>query len=81
MVTAGSASSICDCAAAVILASEDAVTEHGLSPLARVVGYGVARCERTIIGIGPVPAIGAMLEKTGVSLGEVIRSRSMRRLQ
>ena len=71
VVTAGSASGICDGAAAVILASEDAVTKHGLTPLARVVGYGVAGCEPTIMGIGPVPAIGAMLEKTGVSLGEV----------
>jgi len=71
VVTAGSASGICDGAAAVILASEDAVTKHGLSPLARIVGYGVAGCEPTIMGIGPVPAIGAMLEKTGVSLGEV----------
>merc|ERR1711915_1140260 len=55
----------------VIIASEDAVTKHGLTPLARIVGYGVSGCEPTIMGIGPVPAIGAMLEKTGVSLGEV----------
>ena len=65
------ASGICDGAAAVIIASEDAVTKHGLTPLARIVGYGVAGCEPTIMGIGPVPAIGAMLDKTGVSLGEV----------
>ena len=71
VVTAGSASGICDGAAAVIIASEEAVTKHGLTPLARVVGYGIAGCEPTIMGIGPVPAIGAMLEKTGVSLGEV----------
>ena len=62
VVTAGSASGICDGAAAVILASEDAVTKHGLSPLARIVGYDVAVCEPTIMGIGPVPAIGGMLE-------------------
>jgi len=71
VVTAGSASGICDGAGAVIIASEDAVTKLGLSPLARIVGYGVAGCEPTIMGIGPVPAIGAMLEKTGVSMGEV----------
>ena len=65
------ASGICDGAAAVIIASEDAVSKHGLTPLARIVGYGVAGCEPTIMGIGPVPAIGAMLDKTGVSLGEV----------
>merc|ERR1719410_2115355 len=63
VVTAGSASGICDGAAAVIIASEDAVTKHGLTPLARIVGYGVAGCEPTIMGIGPVPAIGAMLDK------------------
>jgi len=71
VVTAGSASGICDGAGAVILASEEAVTKYGLTPLARVVGYGLAGCEPSIMGIGPVPAIGAMLEKTGVSLGEV----------
>jgi len=71
VVTAGSASGICDGAAAVIIASEEAVTKHKLTPLARIVGYGVAGCEPTIMGIGPVPAIGAMMEKTGISLGEV----------
>jgi len=71
VVTAGSASGICDGAAAVIIASEEAVSKHNLTPLARIVGYGVAGCEPTIMGIGPVPAIGAMLEKTGISLGQV----------
>jgi len=71
VVTAGSASGICDGAGAVILASEEAVTKHGLTPLARIVGYGVAGCEPSIMGIGPVPAIEAMLPKTGVTLGEV----------
>ena len=42
VVTAGSASGICDGAGAVIIASEDAVTKHGLTPLARIVGYGVS---------------------------------------
>lgn len=71
VVTAGSASGICDGAAAVIIASEEAVSKHNLTPLARIVGYGVSGCDPTIMGIGPVPAIGAMLEKTGVSMGEV----------
>jgi len=71
VVTAGSASGICDGAGAVMLASEEAVAKHGLTPLARIVGYGVAGCEPTIMGIGPVPAIEAMMAKTGVSLGEV----------
>merc|ERR1711936_811252 len=71
VVTAASASGICDGAAAVIVASEEAVAKHGLTPLARIVGYGVAGCEPTIMGIGPVPSIRAMCEKTGVSLGQV----------
>jgi acetyl-CoA acyltransferase 2 len=71
VVTAGSASGICDGAAAVIIASEEAVARLGLTPLARIVGYGVAGCEPTIMGIGPVPAIGAMLEKAGISMGEI----------
>jgi acetyl-CoA acyltransferase 2 len=37
--------------------SEEAVLKHKLTPLARIVGYGVAGCEPTIMGIGPVPAI------------------------
>ena len=71
LVTAGSASGICDGAAAVVLASEEAVAKNGLKPLARIVGYGLAGCEPTIMGYGPVPAIRAMLEKTGKTLGEV----------
>jgi len=71
VVTAASASGICDGAGAVIIASEEAVKANNLTPLARIVGYGVAGCEPTIMGIGPVPAIGAMLEKTGISLGEI----------
>merc|ERR1719438_231040 len=71
VVTAASASGICDGAAAVIIASEEAVAKHNLTPLARIVGYGVSGCEPTIMGIGPVPAIESMLEKTGVSMGEV----------
>merc|ERR1719323_884277 len=52
VVTAGGASGICDGAAAVMIASEEAVKEHNLTPLARIVGYGVAGCEPTIMGIG-----------------------------
>jgi len=71
VVTAGSSSGICDGAAAVIIASEEAVAKYNLTPLARIAGYGVSGCEPTIMGIGPVPAIGALCEKTGVSLGQV----------
>ena len=53
-VTAGSASGICDGAGAVIVASEDAVKKHNLKPLARIVAYGLAGVEPTIMGIGLV---------------------------
>merc|ERR1719412_3591188 len=71
VVTAASASGICDGAAAVIIASESAVKAQGLTPLARIVGYGLSGCEPTIMGIGPVPAIRSMLSKTGVALDDV----------
>ncbi|XP_023343731.1 3-ketoacyl-CoA thiolase, mitochondrial-like [Eurytemora carolleeae] len=71
VVTAASASGICDGAAAVIIASEEAVAKYNLTPLARIAGYGVAGCDPTIMGIGPVPAIGVMLEKAGLTLGQI----------
>lgn len=71
VVTAGSASGICDGAGALVLASEEAVSAHGLTPLARIVAYGLAGCDPSVMGIGPVPAIRSMLSSAGVSLGEV----------
>ena len=71
VVTAASASGICDGAAAVIIASEAAVKAQGLTPLARVVGYGLAGCEPSIMGIGPVPAIRSLLDKTGLTLDDI----------
>jgi acetyl-CoA acyltransferase 2 len=71
VVTAASASGICDGAAAVIIASEEAISKHGLKPLARIVGYGMSGCEPTIMGIGPVPSIRALCDKTGVALENV----------
>lgn len=70
-VTAGNASGICDGAGCVILASAEAVKAHGLTPLARLAGYGIAGCDPSIMGIGPVPAIEAMLKATGVSLQDI----------
>lgn len=71
VVTAASASGICDGAGAVIVATEDAVNENGLIPLARIVGYGVSGCEPTIMGIGPVPATRALCKATGINLADV----------
>jgi len=71
VVTAANASGICDGAGSVILASEDAVKEHGLKPLARLLSYQVSGCDPSIMGIGPVPAIKGALEKAGLGLNDV----------
>uniref|UniRef100_A0A8C9A5Z7 Acetyl-CoA acyltransferase 2 n=1 Tax=Prolemur simus TaxID=1328070 RepID=A0A8C9A5Z7_PROSS len=70
-VTAGNASGICDGAAAVILASEEAVKKHNFTPLARIVSYHVSGCDPAIMGIGPVPAISGALKKAGLSLKDM----------
>lgn len=56
-VTAGNASGINDGAVAFILASEQAVTEHGLTPLAEIVSCGQGGVDPSVMGLGPVPAI------------------------
>lgn len=70
-VTAGNASGIADGAGAVIVASEAAVKQNGLKPLARIAAYAVAGVDPTLMGIGPVPAIQAVLAKAGVKLADV----------
>lgn len=70
-VSAGNASGICDGAGAVILASADAVKKHNLTPLARLVQYGVAGVEPTLMGIGPVPAIKSSLDRSGLTLNDI----------
>jgi acetyl-CoA C-acetyltransferase len=67
-VTAGNASGINDGAGAVLLASEAAVREHGLTPLARLVSYGHAGVDPAYMGIGPVPATRQALERAGLSV-------------
>jgi len=70
-VTAGNASGICDGAGCVILASESAIVEHNLKPLARLAGYSVAGCDPSIMGIGPVPAIESLLGKCDLQLKDI----------
>src|SRR6185295_4487804 len=65
-VTPGNASGINDGACALILASEKAAKQHGLTPLARVIGVASAGCAPRIMGIGPVPATQKLLARTGV---------------
>ncbi|CAH2296741.1 3-ketoacyl- thiolase, mitochondrial [Pelobates cultripes] len=71
MVTAGNASGICDGAGALIVASEDAVTKHKLTPLARIVAYHASGCDPKIMGFGPVPAITGALKNAGLSLKDM----------
>lgn len=73
VVTAANASGICDGAGTIILASEEAVKEHDLKPLARLASYHVSGCDPSIMGIGPVPAIRGALDSAGLSLGDVDR--------
>ncbi|WP_010677070.1 acetyl-CoA C-acetyltransferase [Bacillus timonensis] len=70
-VTAANASGINDGAASVIVAGEKAVRENGLKPLAKVISWGVAGVDPTIMGIGPVPAIKKALERVGLGLGDM----------
>jgi len=70
-VTAGNASGLNDGAAALLVASEEAVNKHGMKPLARIVGSAVAGVEPRIMGIGPVYASQKVLERTGLTLDQM----------
>jgi acetyl-CoA C-acetyltransferase len=70
-VTAGNASSINDAAAAVVLMERGAAEQRGLTPMGRLVGYAHAGVEPKYMGIGPVPAVRKLLERTGVRIGDI----------
>lgn len=70
-VTAGNSSGLNDGAAALLVASEDAVKEHNMKPLARIVGAAIAGVEPRIMGIGPVYASQKVLERTGLTLDQM----------
>jgi acetyl-CoA acetyltransferase family protein len=70
-ITAGNASGINDGAGAVIVASEPAVREHGLTPRARVVGAAAAGVAPRVMGIGPVPATQRLLARTGMTMSQI----------
>ena len=70
-VTAGNASGINDAAAAVVLASASFVRRAGLTPMARLVGYAHAGVEPRIMGMGPVPAVRILLDRTGLKIDEI----------
>ena len=69
-VTAGNASGINDGAAAIVMARAEAAEKAGLTPKARVVGYAHAGVRPEVMGIGPVPAVQNLLEKTGLKASD-----------
>ena len=69
-VTAGNASGINDGAAALVFATADAAEKAGLKPKARVLGYAHAGVRPEVMGIGPIPAVRNLFEKTGLSAGD-----------
>ncbi|CEG71503.1 Putative Acetyl-coa acetyltransferase [Rhizopus microsporus] len=71
VVTAANASGINDGAAALILASGEAVEKYGLNPLARVVSWQASAVEPTLMGIGPVPAITGALKRGNLELKQM----------
>jgi acetyl-CoA C-acetyltransferase len=70
-VTAGNASGINDGASFVVLASEEAVAEYGLKPMAELVGWGQGGVEPDVMGLGPVPAVGNALKDAKLNLSQM----------
>ncbi len=62
-VTAGNASGVNDGAAALIIASGQAAEAHGLTPIARILGYATAGVAPRVMGVGPIPAVGKLTER------------------
>ena len=71
MVTAGNASGINDGAAAIILASGEAVEKYGLKPMAKLVSWGQGGVDPKIMGVGPVPASRQAMEKAGLKIEDM----------
>ena len=70
-VTAGQASGINDGAAAIILASAEAVEKYGLKPMAKLIGWGQGGVDPKIMGVGPVPASRQAMAKAGVTIDDI----------
>ena len=70
-VTAGNASGINDGAAALVIASEDRARDLGVEPLGAFVGSAVAGVDPRVMGIGPIPAVRKLLERTGVAASDL----------
>jgi 3-oxoadipyl-CoA thiolase len=70
-VTAGNSSGLNDGAAALVIASEEKARELGIEPLGAFVGSAVAGVDPRVMGVGPIPAVRKLLDRTGVPAGEL----------
>ena len=70
-VTAANASGINDGAAAIVLASGEAVEKYGLKPMAKLIGWGQGGVDPKIMGVGPVPASRQAMAKAGVTIDDI----------
>jgi acetyl-CoA C-acetyltransferase len=70
-VTAGNASGLNDGAAALVITSEERASELGVEPLGAFVGSAVAGVDPRVMGIGPIPAVRKLLDRTGVAAAEL----------
>ena len=70
-VTAGNASGINDCGAAVVLMKEEEAKRRGRKPVVRIVDFAAAGVDPAYMGIGPVPAVRKLLKKTGLTLDDI----------
>ncbi|MCD7853963.1 MAG: acetyl-CoA C-acetyltransferase [Oscillospiraceae bacterium] len=70
-VTAGNASGINDGAAAIVLASGEAVKKYGLKPIAKLISWGQGGVDPKIMGVGPVPASRQAMEKAGITVDDL----------
>jgi len=70
-LTAGNSSGINDGAAALVVASEEKARELGVEPLGRFVGSAVAGVDPRVMGIGPVPAVRKLLQRTGLDVSDI----------
>jgi len=71
VVSAGNASGICDGAAALVLCDGEWAKSRGLTPLAKLLQWGIAGVEPTLMGIGPAPAIRSALDRAGLEQGQI----------
>ena len=70
-MTAANASGINDGAAALVLASGEAVEKYGLKPMAKLTGWGQAGVDPKVMGVGPIPASRMAMEKAGVTIDDI----------